>query len=253
MYANNPNLYQELNARNIIPRMEEVGLVSVPGRHISPEDGKIHKNRAIDTGGGWIYVNPNPEMLCMEYQLLVKAFGFIPQRCLECYKVVVMPRSFHELMLLLELEENVSRENSKVWCKCGIEQRDFVPRNYGGYFYCKGLEVGKSRYKTVRKLIDENISPGTNVILKRYCTEFELMFGPSDRYQQPEGAKETEKRYWDNADVAASALKQPPWVRDNVIQNWMMFAWGRGDKTVTFYNDGKPLFSPYVTYHEGKE
>jgi len=156
-------------------------------------------------------------------------------------------------MLLLDLEEEVIKENPNFWCKCGIEKRDFVPRNYGGYFYCNGLEVGRQRYKTVRKLIDDHISPDIKVILKRFCTEFEMMFGPSDQYKQPEGAKEIEASIWAATELDTVSFIQPQWVRNHVIQTWMMFAYGRGDKTVELYNNGKPFFPPYVTYHQGKE
>jgi len=249
MWANNPNLYKELDFKNLIPRMENVGFINTGGRFVSVESQKIHKTPALSTEAVWIYVNPNKNMFCNEYQLIVKGFGFIPQRCLECYKVVIMPRSFHELMVLWELEEKVAIENPTFWCKCGIEKRDFVNRNYGGYFYCHGLEVGKQRYKTVRKLIDDNLSPDVNVILKRYCTEFELMFGPSDKYEQPPGALELEKWFWDNVEIQQDAYKQPEFIRQHVVQSWMMFAWGRGDKTVLLYNNGEPFFPPPITYH----
>ena len=143
-------------------------------------------------------------------------------------------------------------KNPRFWCKCGVEQRDFVPRNYGGYFYCKGLEVGLARYQTVRNLVDEFISPDVDVILKRFCTEFELMLGPSDKYQPPDWADEREKQIWETTEFNDPAFIQPKYVRDHAIQYWMLFAWGRGDKTVMLYNNGQPLFPPSVTYHKGK-
>lgn len=248
----NTNMYREVGAWNIVPRMEAGGLLG-PGRYIDIDDKKLHKFPAIKTDPTWIYVNPNPKLYCMEYQAIVKGFGFIPSRCLECYKVVVMPRSFHELMQLYELEQVLVKENPKCWCKCGIEAREFVPRHYGGYFYNKGIEVGKSRYKTVRDAVSSAISPDVNVILKRYCTEFELSFGPSDQYVQPEGAQDIEKYFWENVEISTSSHTQPEFVRQNTIRRWMDFAWGRGDMTVKLYNNGEPLVRPSVTYHEGEK
>lgn len=249
-YAHNPNLYQEISAWNLVPRLEAAGLLGA-GRYVDVDDRKLHKFPAIDIDPNWIYVNPNPDLLCMEYQAIVKGFGFIPQKCLSCWKIVVMPRSFHELMLLYDLEMKMVEDNPRCWCKCGIEVREFVPRNYGGYFYTQGFESGKTRYKTVRREVDEHISPDVQVILKRYCTEFELRFGPSDRYKQPEGSKDIEKYFWENTDIQTGARTQPKFIREHTIGNWMVFAWGRGDKTVILYNNGEPLFPPSLTYHEG--
>jgi hypothetical protein len=251
MYANNPNLYTDLYRSDLIPGMESGGILGT-GRYIDVHDHKIHKFPAIDTNRPWIYVNPNPDMHCYEFQMIVKGFGFIPRRCLECWKVVVMPRSFHELMLLLDLQEKVIKDNPQFWCKCGIEERWFVPRHYGGYFYCLGENVGIVRYHTVRKLVNENISPDTNVILKRYCTEFELGLGPSDKYKRPDWADEKEKDIWDCINIESTSWKQPKLVKDHTIFNWMQFAWSRGDRTVTLYNNGRDLVPPSVTYHKGK-
>lgn len=247
-YAFNDSLYQQISFSNLIPKMEAGGLLG-PGRWVEVDDKKLHKFPAIDIDPGWIYVNPNPDLFCMEYQAIVKGFGFIPKTCRNCYKVVVMPRSFHELMQLYELEVKMAEENPRCWCKCGIEQRQFVPRNYGGYFYTQGLEVGKSRWQTVKDAVSSAISPDVNVILKRYCTEFELRFGPSDKYQPPPYADSLEDELWANIDKVVGAQKQPKFIRDHAVHNWMDFAWGRGDMTVKLYNNNKPLVPPYVTYH----
>ena len=248
-YFQNPNLYRELNAWNMIPRMDAGGMLG-HGRYVDVETKKLHKFPAIDVDPNWIYTNPNPDLLCMEYHAIVKGFGFIPKKCLDCYKVVVTPRSFHELMLLYELELEMVEENPRCWCKCGTEERPFVPRNYGGYFYTRGIDGGRARYKTVREKVSEKINPKVSVILKRYCTEFELRFGESDKYQQPEGAKEIEDYFWQNVDIMTGARKQPEFVIQHTIQNWMEFAWARGDMTVVLYNNNQPLFPPPVTYHE---
>ena len=252
MYSFRTDLYREVSHENLIPKMQSAGLLN--NRYVDIETKRLHKVAAIKSEPYWVYINPNPDLLCTEYRAIVKGFGFIPKTCCNCYKIVVQPRSFHELMQLYDLQEEMAKENPKCWCKCGIEEREFVPRHYGGYFYTQGLEVGKSRYKTVRAKVDKHISKDTPVILKRYCTEFELQFGPSDRYEQPPGADEVEKQIWETIEIVSGGVKQPQFIINNTIQTWMVFAWGRGDKTVMLYNNGAPLFTPSVTYHEeGKE
>jgi hypothetical protein len=155
-------------------------------------------------------------------------------------------------MELLELQKQLVKDNPRCWCKCGVEHRDFVPRHYGGYFYTSSMEQGQIRYETVRKAVNEKISPNITVFLKRYCTEFELKYGPSNEYVRPEYANGIEKKLWPliNLKDDRSCVEQPGFIQEHVIQGWLVFAHGRGDDTVTLYNDFKPLFAPPVTYHK---
>ena len=245
-YLGDKNLYNKID---LIPGMER-GQMFGPGRYIDTEDQQLHKFTGIETDIPWIFVNTNPDLYCMDYRGIFDGFNFIPSKCLNCYKIVVMPQSFHQLMQLMDLMGNLARENPKCWCKCGIERRDFVPRSYGGYFYTRGLEQGRVRYKTVRRAVSEHISPDVNVILKRYCTEFEMLLGPSDKYVQPERAKGIERQIWCNVHLEKSARPQPDFVKMHIIKQWMLFAWGRGDMTVKQYNNNQPLYPGYVTYHD---
>jgi hypothetical protein len=249
-YASNENLYHDLSKSDILPGQLRAGFGD--GRYIDPKDHKWHAFfRSVDHSLPWIQTNPNPDLYCLDYHAIVDGYGFIPKKCLECYKVVVSPRSFHELMQLLDLQKSMVKENPKCWCKCGVEMRDFVPRNYGGYFYTRGLEQGRIRYRTVRDAVDDAISKDVPVLLKRYCTEFEFDLGPSNLYKQPEGADKIEKMFWDSVDCQQEAVPQPDFVQRNIIRRWIRFAWGRGDSSVIEYNNGKSLYPSYVTYHEG--
>jgi hypothetical protein len=176
-------------------------------------------------------------------------FGFIPEMCLDCWKIVVSPRSFHELMQLYDLQKKMSEEDPECFCKCGVEPRKFVPRSYGGSFYARNEKDGQALCRQVRKKVSESLSPKVSVVLKRYCTEFELKYGRSDKYKRPERADEIEKYFWENVSAEKGAIKQPEFIIQNVIQDWMIFAWDRGDMTVMLYNNGEPLFPPSVTYH----
>ena len=250
-YLNNPKLLDDLMRTDLVELLESKGIFN-NGYFINGDNGKLSRIAAVAHDAPWVYTNPDPERYCMSYMLLFNTMGFIPERCLDCWKVVVMPRSFHELMCLLQLQKDISAEDPKIYCKCGIEVRDYVPRHYGGYFYTNSKEQGLERYHQVRKLVDENVSTGCNVILKRYCTEFELKTGPSNKYVRTDEAKRLEALFWENSEQVKEALEQPEWVRRHVIVGWMKFAWSRGDRTVTLYNGGQPLYTPSVTYHEEK-
>jgi hypothetical protein len=156
-------------------------------------------------------------------------------------------------MKLKEFQENFTKDFmlKDRFCKCGIETREYVPRNYGGYFYTNSLEQGRERWRQVRNAMDK-INPQIPVTLKRYCTEFEIKLGPSDQYKQPEGAKDMERRIFEAVDVQSMGDNppQPEFLKEHILSKWMVHAWDRADLTVMMYNDGQPLYSPTITYHE---
>ncbi len=201
----------------------------------------------------WIYVNPQPGAGCPVYQAIVDGCKFIPTPCLNCWKVVVAPNSLFELMQLykLQIEFTADRMGTGRFCKCGTEIRPYTHRNYGGYFYCKSQEHGLHRYEQVRKMADE-INPNINVTLKRYCTEFELALGPSDKYEWVDGTADLEAAIFNAVDISSigDPLLQPDFLKGHIIRKWIEFAWDRGDPTALMFNDNDPLFPPSVTYHQ---
>jgi hypothetical protein len=172
-----------------------------------------------------------------------------------------------ELMLLLEVQEELWTG----YCKCGIEIRDYVPANYGGYFYNRSYEEGMECYKEVRALVSAHINPDIDVVLKRYCTEFELKFGPSDELEET-----LERGYFDHPDMGQvkvmpldeqevwlrainqtfdipnSDTPMPPFVKMHVIKTWFDHAWKIGDMTVKDFFEGDNLYTPTIKYHEEK-
>jgi len=202
----------------------------------------------------WIFVNPVPkESVCSVYTLIVDSAGFIPSPCLKCWKVVVKPFTLQELMALYEFQKEFTANymTKDRFCKCGVEERAWTPYNYGGYFYNRSKQQGLERYAQVRKAVDK-INPNIPVILKRYCTEFEIRLGPSDKYKRPEGSDILEKRIWDIIDwdsIGDNVPQQPDVVEKN-LSKWIEFAWDRGDHTAIMFNDGEPLYEPCVTYHK---
>jgi len=203
----------------------------------------------------WIYVNPEPGTPCSVYQVIVDKCNFIPKHCLSCWKVVVKPRTLYELMRVLKLQEDWTQGylGKGRFCKCGIELRTWVPQLYGAYFYTRSKGQGLARWEEVRKMVDA-INPNIPVILKRYCTEFELRLGPSDQYRPPAHAEALEREIWGALDIeplVRTVSLQPAYLRGHVIRKWIEWAWSAGDETAMAFNDGEPLYTPSVTYHPG--
>ena len=190
-----------------------------------------------------------------------------PLPCLSCWKIVVKPETFEQLMMLLEWQIT----EYKGYCKCGMEDRPYVPGNWGGYFYAESYQQGMEIHNKVRAGVDKYLSPDVSVTLKRYCTEFEMQFGPSDiietalkngGYNDKLGRSlyipsEVESITWekiceDSFEIQHSETEPPKIIATHVIGNWAKKAWKAGDRTVDEFTHGEGFYTPSVTYHDKK-
>lgn len=248
---------------NIIPKLLPM---LEAGRYII--DAETKKIRvpipSIDASAPWVFVNPSPEMFCHLFRLTFDHWNFIHSRCMECFKVVVKMPAVVDLFKMLEWQRQFTEKTygTDRFCKCGIEKRPWVHYQYGAYFYCKGIEQGKLRHHQVMDGLracygEDRVSstPGAvgtgkvEVILKRYCTEFELKLGPTDVYERPPLSDEMEKRIMD-AFERVKNLGQPDFLVHHIMEEWLRFAWEIGDDSAKQFNGGLPFYTPVVTYHE---
>jgi len=226
------------------------------GWHISPKTLRwTHISKiavvGVDPDNNWIFPNHDPSQKCKLFQTIVIKCNIIPKPCLGCWKVVVHPKNLLQLMQLLKWQEEYVKGYQGIsrFCKCGIEERDYVPYNFGAYFYCESKEEGLARKADVRKAVDL-IDPSLPVILKRYCTEFEIRLGPSDKYKPTPAMEALEEKIFRRIDVSSAYPQphQPKDIQDSIKVKWIKFAWGREDPTAIMFNDGEPLYTPAVTY-----
>jgi hypothetical protein len=220
------------------------------GFYIDPNTGQYTGTVGVDPDRPWIYTVPNYDLYCGHYMRIFNNCNFVPRRCMECWKICVFPRTVHELMQLYQCQEQVAKPK-KWFCKCGIDLREHTPHRYGGYFYARGEKEGRKRWVMVRKMVDENVGEDVPVILKRYCTEFELKLGPTDKYERPAHADELED-YIDHV-IDYKKMKtasQPMWVKNHVMRRWLTYAWSIGDMTCLAYNKNEPFYPTLVTYHD---
>lgn len=197
----------------------------------------------------WMHVKGSPFKSCtFDHHVCFNHYGIIPPKCLECWKVVVTPNTFHQLMQLEDIERGGGRS-----CKLGIELRAYTPKHYGGYFYNNSLDEGRECYEWVRNAINDHMDDGkdVDVILKRGCTEYEFIKGPSPYWIM---TPEEEMKY----ELLAAFVEedrsnsvQPTIVQKHVKLRWAQWAHSHGDMTYVDYNGGKPLYPGYVKYHEG--
>jgi hypothetical protein len=201
----------------------------------------------------WAYVRSDPRTRCDIYhRVFFDVLKHIHSYCRECYKVVVRPRTLVELFDLYEMQCEMD-----VACKCGIEVRDTTAGLYGGYFYCRGVEEGRERYKQVRKLVSKHLSPKTGVTLKRYCTEYEIgpgSQGPSDKIGDVTPAERKMEEYVEqHFPRTGFASPQAFHILAATMLKWIKWAYQNGDETYLKFNDGLPIIKKTVTYHEEKK
>jgi hypothetical protein len=197
----------------------------------------------------WIHARLATDRKCNRYQMIYHAvFGFVPSKCMECWKVVLRPRNLSELFDIYAYQREL-----RIPSKAGMETRPFVHGNYGAYWYTNSQEEGLDLKDLIHKDFEK-----TPIILKRGCTEFEMSHGPSDRWEQPKHIQELEElledllvdvAYNDGRTEKIEDGKPSPWyVNEHVKRRWVEFAYDRGDITYKLYTHGKPLMAPVVTY-----
>lgn len=156
----------------------------------------------------------------------------VPLFCQECYKVVVVPSSLDHVHKIAEWQADLG-----VAGKVGAEQRSYTQRKWGAYFYCRGVEEGRERYKQVREWVDENLCKDVRVFLKRGCTEFEQHLGDSDKWESIEHQEEIEKEFFDVIEYAQVESSQSDVVKDNVWDIWDV--WDKGTQDPVTYHEEK--------------
>ncbi len=252
-------------------------MLNNPGYTRRLEDGKIQFTAKSAEDPPWLYVKASRWQNCNLWHRVIfdqiHKKKKVPIPCQSCWKVVIMPRNFEELMAtwIMQLELNLP-------CKCGTEgDRKNTDRLYGGYWYNSSIDKGIECYKVVKKLL-QNTSwqkqfAGTvikadfgnsflpsnqrgtlpNLILKRGCTEYEQNCGPSDTWNYDKDQEEIEQ-YVNEA--FSSEVFQPQQSENHVASILIGFihkAFQWGDQSYQRFTNFNRLFNPPVTYHDKNE
>lgn len=240
--------YKEWQKLNVIERLEP--LLGAAGYYVKRDNGRIGRTMSLGWAWQtpWLHMKQAHKKRCgLDSHVIFQNYGFITQRCQECWKIVVAPRTLTELFKLKEIEDDLGLP-----AKCGIEVREHTPRMYGGYFYTCSLEEGRDVYQIVRKAISEGISPDVSVILKRGCTEMEMEVGPSPFWVVTKENRELEEIIEERVeDTSISFCNPPDYMVAHIKQSWAHWAYAHGDETYLEYTDGQPLYPETVKYHEG--
>jgi hypothetical protein len=213
----------------------------------------IHKlvNMPRDT---WVHIRHLKENACEYFWLLEKHLKFVPRHCMNCWKVVVKPQTLEQLFKLEKWMWTLNKPS-----KCGVEDRDYVPQLYGAYFYNRGREAGDDCFEAVRGILakDELLRPLVDeghIILKRFCSEFEIRVGNSSEYVRPDYADK-----WEDICEYHFGKQENlgiPATEDTIKYchlRWIQFAYDRRDMTALKYNNGHHLYTQPFAYRRGWE
>jgi len=202
----------------------------------------------INTNSPWLFesVDIKPCIWC--HKVLFSLFALCPSPALDCWKVVVRPRNVLELVALHNIQKKMG-----VPSKCGIEPRENVAANYGGYFYNRSFEDGLEREAEVSEIVHKEINKDVPVFLKRGCTGIEEMFGRSDKWKMAEGQEALEARLnkcFDESFKEPKTAGHPEDLEREIFEEWLHFAHSRGDMSYLRITKGRYLYPQPIKYTE---
>lgn len=231
-------------------------------------DGRIRTQVISPPDTGYIIAGQPKNRKCFRwFHTYFQYYRVVHPGCRDCYKVVAMPRTLDELFVIHNMQKEMTQTCA---CKCGVEFRSFVPRLYGAYWYTP-LEKPRKKmhilsqedvrdraqvlYQIVRSVVTEKIGKDVPVILKRACSEMELHYGDSNKWEfSPHMDRYcaflddcfAEQKLADSSKCKAR--------NTYMITKWIEHAASHGDKTYLNYTNGKPILAdPPVNYAKDEE
>ena len=114
--------------------------------------------------------------------------------------------------------------------------------------------MGQECHRVVEKAVHALISPDIEVILKRGCTEFEIKYGDSDKWDKVPEQDKYEQKF---EELFVQDCQTPDVIPDYIVasikRKWLHFAAQAKPPDLTYkkFTGGKPLVQEcnYVTYH----
>lgn len=243
------NLYTDLQARAVISK---VAKYMFPNGlwYVDPKTHKVTHDPRLMWDMEWVPTaieKRDPTKHCgLLKTVLFECLGFHPQYCKNvCHKIVVHPKTFHDLWKLYSIQEKLGYE-----AKCGTEKRPYIDHLYGGYFYCYSMKEGEEKAREVQGEINKHFREPVGVRLKRGCTEMEDRFGLSSTWKQDSQAIiDAEKHYASYFDFPSELGEYPAWLKPDIMLTWFEWARENNDKTVKEFGVKSILSDIEIEYY----
>lgn len=170
----------------------------------------------------------------------------VPFGCRSCYKVKVLPRTLRELVGLRDLLETLEYHS-----KCGVDfyvpfSRDF----YAGYLYFDGLDQAREAFRDMRGRVnaDPELGGAVDMHIKRGCSTYEHVCGPSDSYAFADDLPEIEGELRSRFTRTPQCSDKYAVRRAKAMFAWIEFAFKIRDDTYLEFTGGKPFRRALVTF-----
>lgn len=236
--------WKELGNNDIVGKLEK--LLDSGAFYIDKDTLKIKRHEKMYHNQGWIHVRRAPWMNCtLWHHVYFQTLRAIHSGCFACYKVMARPTTVKDLFIMYEVMKELDLPS-----KCGIDTREYVRELYGGVWYAQTVEEGQEVYEKVKKAIAKSAAPDIPLLLKRGCTEFEIMFGDSSKFVQKDEDKKWERIVEEVVDVPEWHGTQPDYLKRHIERLWLAWAYRHNDITCREFNDGEDFITPATTYHK---
>lgn len=241
-------LYEDLDSINILrPVAQEflTGKLTLDGDEYG---GKVKTwGKEVKYDSPWIHTGTNDARLCsFWFYVLFSHYNLLPYGCMGCWKICTKLESLDQLLQVYNLQREMGLNS-----KCGADRREYTDCLYSAFWYGPydgGLDGARELYARLVEAV-KVIDPVPELILKRGCTELELLFGPSDQWYVPKTQLAYEQRIFNLFRPSITRSKQTSDHKTDINQRWIEYAGARGDKTYKKFRS-RPFGLQPVTYHD---
>ena len=201
-----------------------------------------------------IYKRNEVDLNCKRHTKIFDTKDIIPEFCFGCFKVQVEVPTFIDLVKLTSLfykfdfEEDLTKKSI-------IELRPNISGYYKGLIYCNGLDQAKA----VKAILDISLNKVFDEkpisFIKRGCSEYPLKFpsygempkNPKKIMSFPKEWRLLEKKFDQDElikpkDNIVASLPEFCLSDFYIIQKWIDYAKGIGDKSIEIFNDRPIIF-----------
>lgn len=222
---------QEEEILHVLVPMYEAGSLTLGN------DGKFYATGKQDLSGYWLFTDATRNDDCsLKFNILFQRFNLVPPSgCLDCWKIVIKPRTVAECIEVYEIINAMGVQG-----KAGYDARDYTAGHWAAFVYTGGVKEAQEMWVKVRRAIPIEIP----VILKRGCTEMEEKI-PSTRWKVFPEQLEFENKLFSMLEMTGY-MQRPEWLKRYKINKWIRKAAAGGDFSV---DTGKIQFTvPSIQY-----
>lgn len=172
---------------------------------------------------------------------LLSSKSMVHSHCQECWKVCMFPRDFAEVISIYEYQSAHEAQ-----CKVGMDMREYTKSIWGAYWYNRSIGEATKRHAMLTGEF-----PDAQVIIKRGCTEFELLGAAGDSQYWIVTKIQREQEIWLDEHLDFDPFINPGQneaIRQSVIQRWMVWAHQHGDMSYLPYRGMVPVFGDCRSY-----